>query len=161
MSGRDPDRPGALHGADPYGCNAADQEAGILANELCGPLDLQADRIGRKGADVAELIGDPQHEAGAIRAVRQQLGIIRSECELLVETPSRPVADDNLLVADISLDTQISPILEEVEWPLREYERGMREVWELLAIRAAFHQEFLSEEQLQMLAIRAHHDPRQ
>src|SRR6266702_7515720 len=103
MSGRDPDRSGAFRGADPYGCDASDQEAGILANELCRTFELQPDRIGRKGADVAELIGDPQHEASAIRAVRQQLGIIRREHELLVETLARPAADDDLLAAHVSL----------------------------------------------------------
>src|SRR5882757_6015487 len=131
MSRRDPDYSGASRGADPYGCDAADQEAGILANELCGTLELQPDRIGRKRADVAELIGDPQYQASAIRTVRQQLGIIRRERELLVESLARPIPDDDLLAADVSLDAQIGPILQEVECQLREHERRMGEVWEL------------------------------
>jgi len=90
--------PEAFRGADPYGRDAADQEAGILANELCGTLELQPDRIGRKGADVAEL--DLLQELGADLRIEGYIGASRSS-SVTGRARSRPTirarADDSQL----------------------------------------------------------------
>jgi len=80
---------------------------GFPANELCGTSDLQSDRIGRKGADVAELIGDPQYQ----RECNPRVASSWESSGVSTNCWSRPWPDHfgpMTCCADVPLDAQVS-----------------------------------------------------
>src|ERR1035441_5141426 len=64
VMGRETHLAGLLTGANPDGACAADQREGIIADEMGGAGELEADGVVGEGADGVEFVCDAQDDAG-------------------------------------------------------------------------------------------------
>ena len=99
---------GLLAGANPEGACTSDQRKGIVADELGGAGEFEADGVGGEGADGVEFVGDAQDDAGGVGTVRDEHGVIGQQREFLIDALAGEAARDDLLALNESVDAQIA-----------------------------------------------------
>lgn len=105
---------GLFAGANPDSSGASDQREGIVANQFGRSRKFEADGIGCKRPDGAELIRHAEDNAGSIRAIGNEFGVVGQQGKFLIDSLTREAARDDLLAADESVNAQIAPRLKYV-----------------------------------------------
>jgi len=100
---------GLLSGANPDGACASDERERIVADEMGGSGEFEADGIVGEGANGVEFVGDAQDNACGIGSVGDQRGVIGQQSEFLIDALAGKTARDDLLALDVSVDAQIAP----------------------------------------------------
>src|SRR5271165_392075 len=153
MRSRQSNRSALLFGSNPYGAGATHQGKRILSDNFGRPLDFQLDSAGRERLDGIKLIGHAQDDASGIGAIADQARVIGQQHELLIDAFAGVALRDYLLSANVSLNAQVSPLMEELAH--FDHKRGIAEVRELLPIRVYVRDQFIGNVELEMVAIRA------
>src|SRR5579862_4731302 len=85
MARGDPHNTSPFLSAYPDGSHAPNENKRIVADQFGGAGDLQPDGIVGERSDIPKLIRHPQHDAGAVGAIRGEAGVIRQHREILIE----------------------------------------------------------------------------
>src|SRR5215469_1006299 len=146
---------GLLLRADPDCTSSSDQRERIVADDLSRAFDLELNRVVCKGADIVEFVGDSKHDTGRVSSVTDQAGVVRPKKELRINPSAGVAPRDCKLALDVSLETQVIPLVKEL---LQFHREGsIFQVWELHAVGVGFGNQLIGNVELHVVAVGADH----
>ncbi len=151
------DSSGLFDRSNPDRSRSSGERERVVADDLAWAAKFEDNRIIRNGPDAIEFVCYAKDDARCVRTIPAKLVVVRECDKLTVHAAAGVTLRNNLLVLDITVDTQIAPV-PDGRFFERDGEGRIAQMRELLSVgvRLCERPETITaiEKELQMIAVR-------